>query len=99
MRWTFHEVGNDVTVDVVAKMMVNSANAARELVLLGDGISYLPSFAIADEIAKGQLRRLLPDHESKPVGIYAVYPHRRHLSAKVRLFIEHLAEYCKDLCV
>lgn len=98
-RWKFHKAGNDVTVDVAAKMMVNSASAARELVLLGEGISYLPSFAIADDIAKGRLRRLLPDQESMPLGIYAMYPHRRHLSAKVRLFIEHLATHCDDMRV
>jgi len=98
-RLTFRDAENDVTIDVSAKLMVNSARAARELALLGAGISYLPSFAIAEDIAEGRLRRLLPDHGSMPLGIYAVYPHRRHLSAKVRLFIEHLAEHCRELCV
>ncbi|HXK56459.1 MAG: LysR family transcriptional regulator [Gammaproteobacteria bacterium] len=97
--WTFREGNNEITVNVTAKVTVNSARAARELTLLGEGISYLPSFAIADDIAEGRLRRLLPDHESVPLGIYAMYPHRRHLSAKVRLFIDHLAEQCKEMYV
>lgn len=98
-RLTLRDGDNDITIDVPAKVVVNSARAARELALLGAGICYLPSFAIADDIAQGRLRRLLSDHKSTPLGIYAVYPHRRHLSAKVRLFIEHLAEHCKNLCV
>lgn len=98
-RLTFHDAGNDITIDVPSKVVVNSARAARELALLGAGICYLPSFAIADDIAQGRLQRLLSDHKSTPLGIYAVYPHRRHLSTKVRLFIEHLAEHCKNLSV
>lgn len=95
--WTFHKGEELVSVNVPAKLIVNSARAARELTLLGEGISYLPSFAVAEEIAEGRLRRLLHEHHSMPLGIYAVYPHRRHLSAKVRLFIEHLSEHCKEL--
>ena len=98
-RWTLGDTGNAATVDVKAKALVNSVRAARALALLGNGIRYLPSFAIADDIAKGRLQRLLPDHESVPLGIYAIYPHRRHLSAKVRLFIEHLTEHCNDMRV
>lgn len=96
--WTFRKAGKDISVNVTAKVMVNGARAARELTLLGEGISYLPSFAIAEEIAAGRLLRLLPDHESMPLGIYAIYPHRRHLSAKVRLFIDHLSEHCREMC-
>ncbi len=98
-RWTVGDAENAVTINLTAKVLVNSARAARELTLLGEGISYLPSFAVADDIADGRLRQLLPNHASAPLGIYAMYPHRRHLSAKVRLFIEHLVEHCKDTCV
>ena len=97
--WRFHATDNDVTVNVTATAMVNGARAARELTLLGGEISYLPSFAIAADIAEGRLRRLLPGHRSAPLGVYALYPHRRHLPAKARLFIERLTEHGKDLCV
>ncbi|MFN3565145.1 MAG: hypothetical protein ACK4V1_04060 [Burkholderiaceae bacterium] len=36
--------------------------------------------------------RVLPEYESAPADIWAVYPSRRHLSAKVRLFVDHIAE-------
>lgn len=93
-RLKFHQEGHETVIDVPSKVMVNSARAARELTMLGAGIGYLPSFAIAGDLDAGRLQRLLPDHQSRPLEIFAVYPHRRHLSTKVRLFIEHLAEHC-----
>ena len=71
---------------------MNSARAGRELVLAGHGIGFLPSFAIADDIKQGKLKAVLPMHVPEPIGIYAVYLNRKHLSAKVRLFIEMAVE-------
>lgn len=93
-------VFNDFSIFVKSKdihpsIVVNSARAGRELVRAGHGIAFLPSFAIADDINKGQIKRLLPDYVSEPIGIYAVYQHRKHLSAKTRLFIEAMNEYFK----
>jgi DNA-binding transcriptional LysR family regulator len=95
-RWKLGSGNGVVTVDVPTRILVNSARGARELVLAGQGISYLPSFAVSDDIAAGKLKRLFPGFEQKPLGIFALYPHRRHLSAKVRLFIETAVELCGD---
>lgn len=97
-RWAFGSGGEAVVVDVSTRILVNSARAARELVLAGQGIGYLPSFAVSDDIAEGGLTRLFPGFEPEPLGIFALYPHRRHLSAKVRLFIETAVELCRDAC-
>ena len=94
-RWTLGSGDRLVTVEVEPRLIVNSARAGRELVLAGHGIAFLPSFAIADDINKGRLQRLLPDYASEPIGIYAVYPHRKHLSAKIRLFIDEMIESFK----
>ena len=93
-HWTLGTEEHTVTTEVPTRMIVNSARAARELVLAGHGIGYLPSFVVADDITKGKLKRLLPDFPSGPLGIFAVYPHRKHLAAKVRLFIDTAVEHC-----
>jgi DNA-binding transcriptional LysR family regulator len=97
-RWEFGSGGDVLAVDVSTRILVNSARAARELVLADHGIGYLPSFAVSEDIAEGRLKHLFPAFEPEPLGIFALYPHRRHLSAKVRLFIETAVELCRDAC-
>lgn len=93
-HWALGTGEHAVTIEIATRLVVNSARAARELVLADHGIGFLPSFVVADDIAKGKLKQLLSDFPSEPLGIYAVYPHRKHLSAKVRLFIDAAVEHC-----
>lgn len=94
-RWTLGSGENTVTIEVDARIRLNSASVARELLLADHGIGYLPSFAVSEHIAQGRLKLLLPGYPAPPVGIYAVYPHRKHLSAKIRLFIDTVIEHCQ----
>ena len=94
-HWTLGAEEKVVTVDVQTRLMVNSARAGRELVISGHGIGYLPSFAIADDVSQGRLKVLLPEYSSESIGVYAVYQHRKHLSAKIRLFIDMAIKTCK----
>lgn len=80
------------TVAVTPALRVGSARAARELVLDGRGIGVLPSFVVADDIARGRLIELFPDLPKEHHGVFALYTHRKHLSAKVQFFIEALTE-------
>jgi len=50
-----------------------------------------PTFIVGDDLKTGRLVRLLPDHRPFEPAISAVYPHARHLSAKVRSFVDFLA--------
>jgi DNA-binding transcriptional LysR family regulator len=93
--WRLGGGDNPVSIEVKPHLIVNSARAGRELVRAGHGIAFLPSFAIADDINNGRVQRLLPEYTSEPIGIYAVYQHRKHLSAKIRLFIEEMNQYFK----
>lgn len=92
-HWMLGRGDRSVTVEVQPRLIVNSARAGRELVLAGHGIAFLPSFAIVDDINMGRMQALLPDYASEPIGIYALYQHRKHLSAKIRLFINEMIEY------
>lgn len=58
----------------------------------GLGVIFEPDFMVKPSLDAGTLTRVLPEYESAPADIWAVYPSRRHLSAKVRLFVEHFAQ-------
>jgi DNA-binding transcriptional LysR family regulator len=62
-----------------------------EAVRLGMGIGMLPDFMSAGLAARGELVRVLPEYQGWESGVYAVYPHKRLLSGRVRAFIDHLA--------
>jgi len=87
-HWDLGSGVNVASVEVESNIVVNSARVAREYVLAGHGIGLLPSFVIMDDIHKGKVKHILSNYPSESLGIYAVYPHRKHLSAKVRLFID-----------
>lgn len=63
------------------------ANAA---VLAGAGIATIPSFICAEDVLKGRLVRILPDWVVDRKDIRIVYPSNRHLSPRVRLFVDAL---------
>ena len=85
-----HGADKQVTVAVQERIQVNNARAARELVLSGNGIGLLPSFAVAGDLSSGRLVQLLKPYSTERIGIYAVYLHRKHLSPKVRKFLDML---------
>jgi len=67
----------------------------RETVIAGLGIALRSTWDVGEELSDGRLQRVLPDYAAtKGLGIYAVYPSRNFLPAKVRLFIDYLAELC-----
>ncbi len=92
-RWDYQQQGQIQAVQVGGAMQVNSARAVRELALAGAGIARCPLFVVAEDLAQGRLRPCLQAYAAEPLGLYAVYAHRRYLAAKVRLLIEHLAEH------
>lgn len=90
-KWIFGQGEQKLSIPIRSQINVNSARAVNELLLNDKGIGLLPSFVVAKDIQEGRLVRLMQDYEPEPTGVYALYPHRKHLSAKVRLFIDDLA--------
>ena len=66
------------------------------LLLAGAGSGGLPDFDARDALASGALVRVLPDHTTDGVEVHALYPSHRSLSAKVRVFIDALAEHLRQ---
>lgn len=96
-RWTFSQGGKKTSINVHGSHIVNSAIGARELVIEHNGISLSPIFVVADEIKAGRLKIILRNYEIDTYALFAVYSHRRYLSAKTRLFINILKEYFSSI--
>jgi len=89
--WRFRDpAGAERVVRVRGNVHSNSAGLHAELAARGAGIVFEPAFIVGPEIRAGRLVPLLQDFEPAPLPIYAVYPSRRHLSAKVRVFVDFL---------
>ena len=86
------------TMDVVirsvcrARVRANNGRMLTALAVAGLGIVLEPDFIVAPEIRAGRLRPLLPQFAPPRTPIAAVYPSRRHLSPKVRAFVNFLAD-------
>ena len=96
-KWTFLVDGQPVTYQVEGRLKVNSANGARILALKGQGVSLSLHYMVEDDIKAGRLVSLLTDYMATKLAINAVYPHTRHLTARVRRFIDFMADRCKHL--
>lgn len=80
-----------VRVKVAGPLATNDGETAVRWALAGHGIVLRSLWDIAPELAAGRLRRVLPDWQSVPADIYALYPERLQLSAKLRVFVDFLA--------
>ena len=92
-NWGFIEDGRKTSVTVRGRIEVNSASGGRDAALRGLGFFRTPYIFVYDEIQSGELLPVMQDYEINDPGIYAVYPHRRHLSGKVRAFVDFLVDW------
>ena len=88
--WSFRQGTQTIRVRVEGCLQANDGETLMQAALAGHGLIVLPTFLAGDALRQGRLVPLLRDWESEPLGIYAVYPSRRHLSAKVRSFVDFL---------
>lgn len=82
--------GTTHVVRVEGNLQTNSSEVMRASVLAGMGIGYSPEWLFDEELASGEVQRLLPDWEPLPVPIHLVSPQERRHSAKVKAFSEHV---------
>jgi DNA-binding transcriptional LysR family regulator len=89
--WTYLEAnGETVDVNVKSRVISNSPEMELALCVAGQGITRLPSFNLTDELESGALVQLFPELPTIEIGVYLVYPSRKHMSSKVRHFIDFL---------
>lgn len=85
--------GRPQTVKVRCAMHTNNGDTARIAALGGMGIICQPTFLVGADVRAGRLVRVLPEYSVPGIDVLAVYPSRRHLSAKVRVMIDFLAQH------
>ena len=68
----------------------NNGDVLRTAALAGHGVILQPEFLVGEDVRAGRLTEILTDYTNTSIAMYAVYPHRRFLSPKVRSFVEHL---------
>lgn len=74
-------------------LVSNNGEVLTEAAIAGEGFILQPTFIVSDAIKKGQLEIILQDFEPDPVALYVVYPHRKFLAAKLRVFIDFISGY------
>jgi len=91
--WRFRDrAGAEHAVRVSGRLHSNNGDLLAEVAAHGTGIVFEPAFIVGHEVRAGRLVPLLQEFVPPPVPIYALYPSRKHLSAKVRRFVEFLSE-------
>lgn len=95
-QWPFEGPEGALTVKVAPRMRSNSGDTCCAAALHHQGIVLQPSFLVGPHLASGALVELLPQYRSLQLGIHAVYASRKHLTPKVRVLIDFLAEALRD---
>lgn len=96
-NWPFmRENGEMFSVPVTGPLEANSPLTARAAAIADLGFAPLPDFIAEPALASGQLVPVLQQWVPRGGGIFAVYPHRRYLPAKIRVFVDFLAQWFRQ---
>jgi DNA-binding transcriptional LysR family regulator len=94
--WRFHGEGGETEVRLAGDVVVNNGDALLAAALAGQGVILQPTFIVGDALRQDRLVRLLPGWRLADLDVHAVYPTTRHLSPKVRSFVDFLAGRFRD---
>lgn len=89
-HWEFEGPQRAVSVQVLPRMRTNSGDTCCAAAVQHQGIVLQPSFLVGTYLASGALVEVLPKHRSTELGVYAVYPIRKHMTPKMRALIDFL---------
>lgn len=95
-RWDLQNRAKRFAIDVDGPLRSSNAVALLAACRGGLGISLLPEFAVTEALRNGELKRVLPGWTTEEQGIHAVYPSARFVPAKVRAFVDFLAEKLRE---
>jgi len=90
-RWRFTSPMGESEIKAAGNLRSNSIEAVRAAALTGQGVCRLPLLNVAEDLKKQRLQRLLPDYAAAEAAIQAFYPGGRHLSMRVRTFLDFVA--------
>jgi len=90
--WHFRESDKEKSIRITGRLRYNSGYSLTDAALKGLGIVQLPDYYVQQHLQSGELVTLLDNYRAPDEGIWAVYPHNRHLSPKIRLLVDYLVE-------
>ncbi len=97
LEWRFEdETGQQLTVPLSAAITADNSLALRQIVLGGAAIARMPTYLVANDVAEGQLIHVFPRWKTLTKSIYIVFPQRRFMPSKTRVFIDFLAQKLTD---
>ncbi|KRD53261.1 LysR family transcriptional regulator [Ensifer sp. Root278] len=88
--WEWIEGGEARTVAVPGRISVNSAEGSIACCLAGLGLIQIPAFDVVDHLKEGRLVEVMPGHSAAPMPMALLYPHRQHLSRRLKVFADWL---------
>jgi DNA-binding transcriptional LysR family regulator len=88
--WTFQQEGKIVSIKVSGTLECSDGAVLHDWCLAGHGLAWRSSWEAGEDIAAGRLVTVLDAFAAPPIGIHAVFPQRRHLPLRVRLFLDFL---------
>jgi DNA-binding transcriptional LysR family regulator len=91
-QWCLSSKGRLFHHPVKGNWKSDNAHAILAAVMKGVGLGHLPIIGVMEQLGKGELREVMKDYTRKGLPVWAVYPNRNHISAKVRFFIDYLSE-------
>jgi len=95
--WQFEDqAGEQIQVHLESQVITNNTSLAIDLAVAGQGVFRTPKFALKQELESGELVELFPSFPKPTIGVYLVYPSRKHMSAKVRSFIDFVIDQLGD---
>ena len=89
-HWCFERDDREVLVDPPSRFRVNNITCAREAAKAGLGLASLPAMLCHEELASGTLVSVLPEWQQPRVPIYLLFPERRLMPRKLRVFIDFI---------
>jgi len=94
--WLLHGPNGIESVKVNGPVCADNGDILRANAIAGLGITLLPTFIVGSDLKAGRLQQILPDYCPPEISIYAVFPSKRYLSAKVRTFVDFLSGHFGD---
>lgn len=98
-EWSFDGPKGKESVHIKPFIQTNNGDTCLIAAIAHQGIVLQPSFIVGDAIRTGDLVEVMPEYKSIELGVYAIFPTRKHIAPKVRVLIDFLVEYFskKDL--
>jgi DNA-binding transcriptional LysR family regulator len=91
-EWDFIHNKEKIKTKIAGDIQCNDGDALRIAAIQGCGIAQLPTYMVGLDIQSGRLNALLEEYEPEKLPVYAIYNHRKYLSAKIQTFVDYMYE-------